>query len=147
MDRNYTEKGSVRAISTLQHAGILIRKAQKTYGVPLNKDWSQVYDHFVTYCKKPGPKPLLGIEFEKEIYESVTELQKVGHGLSHKEILQLAEEINSERVTQVLKNTLPSKLEYKSFMMQHNFILRQPESLSLTQSTVATEKNQERIIW
>ena len=105
-----------------------------------------MYDHFVTYCKKPGPKPLLGIEFEKEIYESVTELQKVGHGLSHKEILQLAEEINSERVTQVLKNTLPSKLEYKSFMMQHNFILRQPESLSLTQSTVATEKNQERII-
>jgi hypothetical protein len=52
----------------------------------------------------------LGTECEKEIYEPVTELQKVGHGLNHKEILQLAGEINSKRVTQVLKNTLPSKL-------------------------------------
>jgi hypothetical protein len=45
---------------------------------------------------------------KKFTYQS--ELQNVGHGLSHKEILQLAEETDSKRVTQVLKNTLPSEL-------------------------------------
>jgi hypothetical protein len=69
-----------------------------------------VNDHVDTDYKRPGPKRFLGTECEKEIYKRVTELQKVGHGLSHKEILQLAGEINSKRVTQVLKNTLPSKL-------------------------------------
>lgn len=75
--------------------------------------WSaikQVNDHVDTDCKRPGPKPFLGTESEKEIYKPVTELQKVGHGFIHKEILQLAGEINSKRVSQVLKNTLPSKL-------------------------------------
>jgi hypothetical protein len=99
-----------------------------------------VNDHVDTDCKKPGPKPFLGTECEKEICDSATELQKVGYGLSHKEVLQLAGETDSKRVTQVLKNTLPSKLQYKSFMMRHNFTLRQPESLSVAQSTVATEK-------
>jgi len=97
MDRNYTEKGSVRAISTLQHASILIRKALRTYGVPLNKIWSQVNDHVDKDCKRPGPKPFLGTECEKEIYEPVSELQKVGHGLSRKEKLQLAGEIDSKK--------------------------------------------------
>jgi hypothetical protein len=69
-----------------------------------------VNDHVDTDCKRPCPKPFLGTECEKEIYVPVTELQNVGHGLSHKEILQLAEETDSKRVTQVLKNTLPSKL-------------------------------------
>jgi hypothetical protein len=55
-------------------------------------------------------KLFLGTECEKEIYEPVTELQKVRHDLSHKEILQLAGQIDSKRVTQVLKNILPSKL-------------------------------------
>jgi hypothetical protein len=39
---------------------------------------------------RPGAKPFLVTEYEKEIYKAVTELQKVGNGLSHKEILQLA---------------------------------------------------------
>ena len=61
-------------------------------------------------CKRSGPKPFLGTECEKEIDEPVSEVHKVGHGLSRKKILQLAGEIDSKRVTQVLKNNLPSKL-------------------------------------
>jgi hypothetical protein len=66
-----------------------------------------VNDHVDTDCQRPGPKPFLGTACEKEIYESVTELQKVGLGLSHKEILQLAGETDSNRGTQVLKSNLP----------------------------------------
>jgi len=62
-----------------------------------------VNDHVDTDCKRPGPKPCLGTECEKEICNSVTELQKVGHSLSHKEVLQLDGETDSKRVTQVLK--------------------------------------------
>lgn len=58
--------------------------------MPLNKICSQVNDHVDTDCMRPGAKPFLVTEYEKEIYKAVTELQKVGNGLSHKEILQLA---------------------------------------------------------
>jgi len=56
-----------------------------------------VNDHVDKDCKRPGPKPFLGTECEKEIYEPVSELQKVGHGLSRKEKLQLAGEIDSKK--------------------------------------------------
>jgi hypothetical protein len=69
-----------------------------------------VNDHVDEDCKRRGPKPFLGTECYKKIYESVIKLQKVGYGLSHKEILQLAEQTDSKRETQVLKNTWPSKL-------------------------------------
>jgi hypothetical protein len=87
-------------------------------------------------CGRPGPKPFLGTECVKEIYEPVTQLQKFGHGLGHKEV-QRAGEVDSKRVIQVLKNTLPSKLWYKSILMQYNFSLQWPENLSVAQSTVA----------
>jgi hypothetical protein len=50
----------------------------------------------VTDCQRPGPKPTLGAELEKELYEAVTELQKIGHGISRKEILRLAGDIDSK---------------------------------------------------
>ena len=45
-------------------------------------------------AKDQVQKTFLGTECEKEIYKAVRELQKVGHGLSRKEILQLAGEID-----------------------------------------------------
>ena len=87
----------MRAISTVQHGGTFIRKEQMTYGLPFNKIWSWVNDCVYTDCNRPGPKPFLGTECEKEIYELVTELQRVGHGLSGKKILQLAEDVDSKK--------------------------------------------------
>lgn len=63
-------------------------------------------DRVDTDLPRPGPKPFLWTECEKKINKAVTELQKLGHGLCCKET-QRAGEIDSKKVTHVLKNTLP----------------------------------------
>jgi hypothetical protein len=55
-------------------------------------------------CQRPGPKPALGVELEDELYEAVTELQKIGHGIRRKEILRLAGDIDCKNKTKVFKH-------------------------------------------
>lgn len=140
MNRNYTYEDLERAVSAVREGGFSIRNAQRTYGVPFNTIRRRVNGSVNMNCQRPGPQPLLGSECEKEIYEAVVQLQKMGHGLSRKEILKLAAEVDAKREITVFKNDLPSRRWYTSFMRRHNLTLRQPENVSAARSSMATEK-------
>jgi hypothetical protein len=60
-------------------------------------------------CQRPGLKLALGVESEKELYEAAIELQKIGHGVSRKEVLRLAGDIDPKNKTKVFKHDMPSK--------------------------------------
>lgn len=143
MPRNYTDENLAMAVNAVREGGLSIREAERTYSVPFNTIRRRVNGSVDMHCKRPGPQPFLGTECEKEIYEAVVQLQKIGHGLSRKEILKLAGEIDAKREVKVFKNALPSKRWYKSFMMRHNLTLRQPENLSAARNSMATEKTKE----
>lgn len=136
--KKYTKVDLERAVSAVKDGGISIREAEKAYGVPFNTIRRRVNGEVDMDCERPGPKPMLGVNCEKEIYDAVVELQQMGHGLSRKEIIQLAGDVDAKNETKVFKNSLPSKRWYKSFMARHNLTLRQPENLSSARSSMAT---------
>jgi hypothetical protein len=90
-------------------------------------------------CRRPGPKPALGVESQKELYDAIVELQKIGHGIGRKEILRLGGEIGSKNKTKVLKNDMPSKRWFRSFKIRHNLSLRHAETLSIARANMIVE--------
>jgi hypothetical protein len=51
-------------------------------------------------CQRSGPKPASGVE-----PDAVVELQKIGHGISRKEILRFAGELYSKKKMKVQKKS------------------------------------------
>ncbi|KAK9753781.1 CENP-B N-terminal DNA-binding domain [Popillia japonica] len=130
MNRSHTNEDLEKAVSAIREGGLSIRKSERTYQIPFNTIRRRVNGSVDMHCKRPRPQSLLGAECEKDIYEAVVQLQKMGHGLTTKEVLKLAGDIDAKREIKVFKNEWPSKRWYKSFMMRHNLTLRQPENLS-----------------
>jgi hypothetical protein len=78
---------------------ISITEAERVYSVPFDTIGRRANGSVDMDSKRPGPKPALGVELEKELYEAVIEVQKIGHGIRRKEILRLAGDIDSKSKT------------------------------------------------
>jgi hypothetical protein len=118
-----------RAVIVVKDGGISIREAENAYSVPFDTIRRRANGSVDMVCQRPGLKPALGVELEEELYESVIELQKIGHGIRSKEILRLAGDIDSKSKIKVFKHDVPSKRWFKSFMKHHNLSIAHPQIL------------------
>jgi len=119
-------------------------RSSNLYGGPFNTIRRRLNGSVDKDCRTPGPKPFLGSECEKVVYEAVIDLEEMEHCLNRIEILQLAGQKNSKGETKVCKNVCPSKMWPNSFMMRHNLALRQSENLSFARNTMATGKEKRK---
>jgi transposase len=84
MEKKYSIEDLERAVSTVKDGGISIREAERVYSVLFDTIRRRVNGYVDMVCQRPGSKPSLGVELEKELFEAVIELQKIGHGISRK---------------------------------------------------------------
>jgi hypothetical protein len=131
MGKKYIVEDLERAVSAVKDGGISIREAERVYSVPFDTIRRRVNGSVDMDCRRLGPKPELGVELEKELYEAVIELQKIGHGIRRKEILRPAGDIGSKSKTKVFKHDMLSQRWFEKFIMRHNLSLRHPENLSI----------------
>jgi hypothetical protein len=125
-----------RTVSVAKDGGISIREAERMYSVPFDTIRRRANGSVDMDCRRPGPKPALGVELEDEQYEAVIELQKTEREISRRESLRLAGDIDSKNKTKVFKRDMPYKRWFKSFMIRHNLSLRQPENFSIAHQQI-----------
>ncbi|XP_020298917.1 uncharacterized protein LOC109863135, partial [Pseudomyrmex gracilis] len=128
---SYTEEELEQAVSRVVDGGMGLRETQRAFS---NIPYGTLQRHVKTQCgkiTKPGKKPVLDENIENLLVIAIKELAHVGFGLTRKEILLVAKEIDEKQDHPVFKNELPSNMWFTRFLDRHKLSLRSTMSKSL----------------
>jgi len=134
---SYSGEDLERAISAAQTGTMSVKAASEEYSIPY--ETLRRHTKGTTSSTRPGPRPHLGEEMEKELCEAATEFNKLSEGLTLRNLRQFGAEIcQNSNSLQSFKHGVPSRKWVCRFQSRHSLKMRQPVNITVARLSMET---------
>lgn len=142
---SYSKNDLYLAKEAVQSKQMTISSAAKLLNIPRPTLYDHINGRRGMKSNTMGRNTALGPQLEQKLANLIKTMDKYGHGLSRKEVLDLVGKyINANEIVSPFKNVYPNQDWWLGFSYRHNLSLKKPQVVECSRKKACNPKNNKR---